>query len=716
MRQLVQEVSGGRLRLVETPTPEVGRADVLVAPTRSVLSPGTERAARAIAAEGLVGKARARPDLVRQVVAKTRTEGVRATGRAVRDRLDQEMPLGYSSAGTVLEVGSTVPGLVPGQRVATAGAGHGEVQVVAGLLAVPVPDAVTDEQAAFGALGAIALHAARAADAQPGSLVAVVGMGLLGRLVARALAAAGASVVALDLRAEALAGPDPVAASIVLGAATDPGGEVRRWAQGRGVDAVVVAAADPSGDAVALAPTLLRDRGTVVVLGDAALTLDRRTLYEGEVTVRVVRSYGPGRHERSYEEEGVDLPPGYVRWTAGRNIEAYLALVASGRLSVDELVGHVVPFDEAERAYALLEEDRRPVAVQLAYAATPPVPSAPAPSRPTAGPRSASAVEAPRVGVVGAGTFVRRTLLPALAEAGWGPPVALASAGGRSAASLAERVGGPCQARTVEQVLTADDVDLVVVATTHDALAATTVAALEAGKHVWCEKPLALDEAQLAAVVDAWRAGDRSLFVGFNRRHAPATIAAVEHLAGSEGTKVVTARISTGPVPDGHWYADPRQGGRLVGEGCHWIDQAGALVQAPVVSVAAFGGGEGRGGAGAGPATDVACALQHADGSTTALTLASGGAAGTVKEHVEVLGGGRTVVLDDLRWLRLDRRRRRRLRDDDLRGHAAMARAFAESLRTGDPTLTDAALCSVAATLAADRSLREGTVVSVAPP
>jgi hypothetical protein len=710
MRQLVQEVSGGHLRLVEAPMPEVGPTEVLVAPTRSVLSPGTERAVRSIASEGLVGKARARPDLVRQVVAKARTEGVRATSRAVRDRLDQAMPLGYSSAGTVLEVGSAVAGLVPGQRVAAAGAGHGEVQVVAGLLAVPVPDAVTDEQAAFGALGAIALHAARAADAQPGSLVAVVGMGLLGRLVARAAAAAGASVVALDVRAEALAGPDPVVASILLGTSSDPADEVHRLAHGRGVDAVVVAAADPSGDAVALAPRLLRDRGTVVVVGDAALALDRRTLYEGEVTVRVVRSYGPGRHEPSYEQLGVDLPPGYVRWTAGRNVEAYLALVASGRLSVDELVGHVVPFDEAERAYALLEQDRRPVAVQLAYSSTPAARPWPTPRLSH---RATSVAGVPRVGVVGAGTFVRRTLLPALADAGWGPPVALASMGGRSAASLAERVGEGCEARTVEQVLHADDIDLVVVATTHDALATTTVAALDAGKHVWCEKPLALDEEQLAAVVDAWRASDRSLFVGFNRRHAPATVVAVEHLAGSGGTTVVTARISTGPVPGGHWYGDPRQGGRLLGEGCHWIDQASALVQAPVVSVAAFAGG--------GPAdepdlsSDVVCALRHADGSTTALTMASGGAPGTPKEHVEVLGGGHTAVLDDLSRLRLDGRRRR-LRGHDLRGHGAMIRAFAQSLQTGDPTLTDAALHSVAATLAASRALRDGTVVSVAAP
>ncbi|OWY62319.1 hypothetical protein B7486_59070, partial [cyanobacterium TDX16] len=391
----------------------------------------------------------ARPDLVRQVVTKARTDGLRATSRAVRDRLDQEMPLGYASAGVVLEVGSAVTGLVPGQRVAAAGAGHGEVQLVAGLLAVPVPDGVTDEQAAFGALGAIALHATRAADVQPGSLVALVGMGLLGRLVARTAAAAGGSVVALDVRAEALAGPDPVGATILLDDDGDPVGEVRRWAHGRGVDAVVVAAADPSGDAVGLAPGLLRDRGTVVVVGDAALSLDRRTLYEGEVTLRVVRSYGPGRHEPSYEQLGIDLPPGQVRWTAGRNLEAYLALVASGRLSVDELVGHVVPFEEVEHAYALLEEDRRPLAVQLAYP-----PSEEVRARPLRGaePRLAAGSGAPRVGVVGAGTFVRRTLLPTLAAAGWEPPVAVASLGGRSAASLAERAGAGCTARTVEQL------------------------------------------------------------------------------------------------------------------------------------------------------------------------------------------------------------------------------------------------------------------------
>lgn len=699
----------GRVRLVDGARPQPGPAEILVAPTRSVLSSGTERAVLQLAAASPLQKARARPDLVRGVVRKVRDEGPRSAVRAVRDGLDRDVPLGYSSAGTVVEVGAAVAGLRPGQRVAAAGAGHGELQVVAGLLAVPVPDAVTDEQAAFGALGAVALNAVRAAEAQAGSRIVVVGMGLLGRLIARVAAASGSSVLAVDISSTALDGPDPVDQVVVDDGAGSPADAVAAWTGGRGADAVIIAAADQSGAAVGQAPGLLRDHARVVVVGDAALQLDRREWYERALQLEVVRSYGPGRYDPAYEALGVDYPPGYVRWTAGRNLEAFLDLLAGGRVEVDALIGHRVPFAQVEDAYARLDQDPRPLAVQLVYdelgtdlPASPPAPTDAA--------RRAGPLASPRLGLIGAGVFVRRTLLPALAEAGWAPPVAVASRTGRSA----EAIGGAAGAgmtRSVDEVLAADDVDVVGVVTTHDAHAALVCQALAAGKHVYCEKPLALDAEQLQQVRSAAESSSRSLLVGFNRRHAEAVVRARDHLAaaGRGGPLVLTYRVSTGPLPEGHWYHDRRQGGRILGEVCHFIDTAAALVPAAVRRVSAVGTGSSD--TEALLATELVVVLEYDDGSLCTITVGSGGPPSTAKERIEVIGRGRSAVIEDFGAVVLDGRRHR-LGKADRKGHAAQLSAFRASLAAGTPwPEQESALVTSAITLAAAESLLSGAPV-----
>ena len=371
MKQIVQPLAGGAVEVLDVPRPVPGPTEVLVRTVASVISPGTERAVTALAQSSLLAKARARPDLVRQVVRKARTDGFAATRQTVRSRLAEDLPLGYSAAGIVLEAGAAVTAVRPGQLVATGGAGHAnhaEFQAVPGLLCAPVPDGVPAGDAAFATIAAIALHGLRIAEVGPGAKVVVLGLGLIGQLAARLAMAAGCDVAGIDPAGHAR---QAAAASGVL--ALDEAGEtttsqVLAWSRGRGADAVLVCAAGRSSDAVMRVPALCRDRAAVVIVGDVGLHLDRTPFYERELSVRFARSYGPGRYEPSYEAWGVDFPAGQVRWTEGRNFEAVLDLLASGRLQVADLVTHTFGIAEAEAAYQLIERRAEPyLAIRLAY-------------------------------------------------------------------------------------------------------------------------------------------------------------------------------------------------------------------------------------------------------------------------------------------------------------------------------------------------------------
>ena len=555
MEQVVQSVRSGDLRLVEVPAPQIGPSEVLVATGCSLVSAGTERAIRKLASANLVEKARARPDLVRQVLRKARTEGVLPTVRAVRTRLDDEMPLGYSAAGTVLEVGEAVAGIRPGDRVATGGAGHASVQAVAGLLATRLPDGVSDADAAFATVGAIALHGFRLAEVGPGSRIAVIGLGLVGQLTGRLARAAGCEVVGIDVNPWAVERAEGASVDLALvEAGDDTTAAVAAWTRGVGVDAVLVTAATRSSDPMRRAPDLARDRATLVLVGDVGLELDRRPFYEKELSFRVARSYGPGRYERSYEEWGIDYPVGQVRWTEGRNQEAFIGLLDRGRVAVADLVTHQFPFEDALAAYELLESDTPSLGIELVYPSVTPDRAAPIRLAPrTAGGNG--------VGLIGAGAFARGVLVPALQSAGLGRMVSVASASGLSAVRLAERVGFEQVAPSAQAVIDDPVVSIVVIATPHDSHASLATAALRAGKHVLCEKPLALTEVELDDVEDAWRSSGCQLWVDFNRRYSPAVLEARRHLAAAGCPVVITYRVNAGPIAPTHWYADRRQGG-----------------------------------------------------------------------------------------------------------------------------------------------------------
>lgn len=695
MKQVVQSVRSGQLRVVDVPRPSIGPTEVLVKTSRSLLSVGTERAVRDLASASLWGKARARPDLVRQVVRRARIDGIAPTLRAVQNRLDEEMALGYSAAGVAVEVGEAVPGIRPGQRVATGSAGHAEYQVVPGNLAVPIPDVVTDADAAFATISAIALHGLRLADVGVGGKICVIGLGLVGQLTVRLALAAGYDVFGIDLREWAVGRASASGALAQQEHGDDTTAAILDWSRGRGVDAVLLTAATKSSEPVGRAPALCRDRAAIVVVGDLGLELERKPFYDKELSLRFARSYGPGRYDRTYEEWGVDYPIGHVRWTEGRNLEAFLDLVASEKLSVSELVTHEFPIERAAEAYSLIEGGTEEfLGVQLTYA-----------DRPTISVDRVVTV-APRrvggdgIGLLGAGNFARMTLVPALKAARFERFPFVASAAGLSARHLAERHGFERATSSVDAVLSSEDVDIVVIATPHDTHAALTVRALDAGKHVFCEKPLALSFEELDAVTTAWHRNPGQLMVGFNRRWSDSICRVKEHFGSVGGPLVVTYRVNAGALPPSHWYHDRRQGGRLLGEVCHFIDTCNAIVGAAPGSVFAAGSGDGA------PTTDedVVVVVTYTDGSLATISYARNGHESTPKERVEIVGRHHTAVLLDYRSLQLDGREVKDLMPG--KGHNEELVELAKLAHTGDRSrlTTENAICSTFTTLCAIES------------
>ncbi len=703
MKQVVQSIGDGKLKVVEVPRPEIDATHVLVQTTRSLLSTGTEKAVRELASASLLEKARARPELVKQVLRKARSEGIADTLRAVRTRLDEDMPLGYSAAGIVLDTGEGVSGLQPGMRVATAGAGHAEVQRVAGLLAIPIPDSVSDEAAAFGAVAAIAMQGLRQANVAAGGSISVVGLGLVGQLTVRLALASGLRVIGVDLRdwTVDLAGAAGAVGLTENGAATTTA--VIAATRGRGVDAVLLTASTKSSDPVMLACDRVRDRGTVVVVGDVGVELSRTPFYMKEVDLKFARSYGPGRYERTYEEYAVDYPIGHVRWTEGRNIEAYLTMVAGGRLRVDDLVTHVFPIDDAAKAYDTIGEDPTALAVQFEY---PNATAGAATARIALTPRAPSGSRA--VGIIGAGNYAKMTLVPAMKKAGFDNIVAVTSSGGLSARHLAERHGIGTVVGSVDGLLE-EPLSTVFVLSRHDSHAALTVKSLAAGKNVFVEKPLALSEQELDGVLEAVQCHGGVFAAGFNRRHSEAVDRLVSTFGRCGEPLVLTYRVAAGRLPETHWYKDRLQGGRLLGEVCHFVDLCSWIVGRPVRSIAALGGGRRE----AMLEEDLVVSMSFGDGSVATVTYSEHPHASTPKERLEVLGRGHAAVIDDFTALTIDGKQVKLERPG--KGHIENLRRFSSILAGETSPVPDmrASVASTAAALAALRSLCTGTVVHV---
>lgn len=702
MKQVTLRLRDGRVEVLDVPPPSLTPDGVLIDVRASVLSVGTERSKVEAGREGLIGKARARPDQARQVVEKARRDGIRETIQAVRMRLDQPAALGYSAAGVVLEVGQRVRALTPGDRVACGGgeqAVHADIVQVPGNLCVPLPDGVDFESGAFATVASVAMHGVRQANIKLGERVAVIGLGLVGQLTGQIARAAGCHVMGIDLAGPLLDKARELA-SVDLGYERSAL-EVRVPAEARECDAVIITAASRSSDPVELAPRLLRDRGRVVVVGDVNVDVPRAPYYAGEIEVRFSRSYGPGRYDREYEERGLDYPIGYVRWTEQRNMAAFLELVASGRVNLSGLILDRVAVEKATDAYErLVSASASPLGVVLQYGAT-----LPEETHLAVSPRRQVSA-APRIGrasVIGAGSFAQRVLIPGLKQAGF-ELHAIASARGLSAKASADRFGF---ARTLrpEEAIADPESGLVAIATRHASHATLAEAALRAGKPVFVEKPPCLSQEELAALRAARAASAQPLYVGFNRRHAPLAIELREHVRAADAPIELLYRVNADRLGPDHWLNDPDEGGgRLLGEGCHFVDFACWLVgDRPVRTgcVLAVGPGEPE---------SFAVTLGFANGSVASILYAVGGASGVAKEHVEAHSAGRSGRLDDYRRLFLhqgQRKRTTRQRRQD-KGHSAQFAAILSTTTTTVHALEPDPLASMAATLGALEVARSG--------
>ncbi len=685
MKQVLQWARTGEVSVTDVPAPRVLPGCVLVRTGASLVSAGTERASAEFAKKNLLRKASARPDLLREVWSKARRDGVLSAWAGVQTRLDQPSPVGYSSAGTVVEVGAGINDICAEDRVACAGAGyatHGEFACVPRMLVAKVPSAsVSFEEAAFSTVAAVALHGIRTAEVKLGDNVAVIGLGLLGQLTAQLLKAAGCGVIGLDVlskRAE-------LARGLGADAATASLQEFRTLCQqssnGYGVDAVLITAETSDSGPVNLAAEVARDRAIVVAVGTVGMDIERPLYFKKELDFRVSRSYGPGRYDAAYEQKGVDYPIGHVRWTENRNMEAILQLLAEGKLNVRPLVTHSFPIERAQEAYDLIKNDReQSLGVMITYAhAAEPLRTLQLVTRRE---NQSHGPELVSVGFLGGGNFALTTLLPTIKAAGSTKLTGVCTSDGSRAHYVAKKFGFQYCTTEEEHLLADPDSNTIVIATRHHRHASQTIAALHAGKNVFCEKPLCLTEEELSAIARAQARAVGKLCVGFNRRFAPMAKRMKEFLSEVHDPLVMHYRINAGALASDHWANDPEQGGgRVRGEVCHFIDFLSFLVAAPVVEIEAkdITGTTSHG-------DNVVLSLRFADGSHGTISYLSTGDRSYTKERLEVFGGGSVAVLDDFRKLELIRNGKRRVWRSRFRqdkGHRAEWNEFVSSIRNG---------------------------------
>jgi predicted dehydrogenase/threonine dehydrogenase-like Zn-dependent dehydrogenase len=697
MKQVLQNFRTGELKVEDVPAPVVRSGFVLVRNHYSLISSGTEGSTVKLGQMSLLGKARARPEQVRKVLQVVRTEGWLTAYQAAMRSLDMPVALGYCCAGQVIKVGSGVNDIRVGDQVACGGAGyanHAEVVSVPRNLCVKVPDGVDLRHAAFTTLGSIAMQSARVADVRLGENVVVIGLGLVGLLAVQILQAAGCNVLGTDINpGRTQFASEQGFCQAARRDAANLHEKVMAFCGGYGADVIIITAAAPNNDPVVLAGELARYKGRVVVVGRTEMKAPRETYLFKELELCTSLAYGPGTGDRSYEEQGLDYPIGYVRWTENRNMAAFMQLVAERKVQLEPLITHEFDITDAPQAFQVItgQAGEPSIAVLLRYpqAETPISEPERIPLQPLAVRRGGRALDVVGVGVIGAGSFATNVMVPILAKVKKVELRGIASATGVRARALGKRYGFAYCAADAQEILNDPQTDCIFILTRHDTHAALTVAALEAGKHVFVEKPLAINEEELKLVEEAQRRTGLNVMVGFNRRYAPLALKLKEFFANRAQPMSIIYRANVGYRPPGHWLHDPVQGGGvIIGEACHFIDFCHWLVGAPPVEVSTYklGGTE----HGLIPEDNVHIVLNFADGSLATVAYLSNGSKAYSRERVEAHGESGSGMLEDFCLLKLVRglgatKRERAILKQD-KGYAGGVTQFLASVLGGQVT------------------------------
>ncbi len=713
MKQLLQHIKNGKTIVEDIPIPTPREGQALVKVSASLVSAGTERMVVEFAEKSYLGKARSRPDLVKQTLDKAKREGIMPTVNAVFNRLDQPMALGYSTAGTIVALGKNMQGFKVGQRVACAGGGyatHAEYNVVPRNLLTPLPKNVDFESAAFTTLGAISLHGLRLAEPQLGENVAVIGLGLLGLLTIQLAAAAGCHVLGIDIDPKRIKLASSLNIESVLRSQAESAAAA--FTANRGFDSIIICADTPSNDPVELAGVIARDRAKVVATGAVGLNFPRKVYYEKEISFINSRSYGPGRYDSNYEENGQDYPIGYIRWTEGRNFQAVVDLMASGKLKVEPLISHRFDIEDGVQAYEVITGKRKEpfLGVLLKYSEKEEVKSKRI-EFPSVVRGQSSVV---RLGVLGAGLFANSTLLPVIKNNKNFELVGIASSGGLHAQHSGKKFGFQYATSSEDEIVNDPKVNTVAILTRHDTHADLVVKALKAGKNVFVEKPLAINSVQLSAISKVLKAENSpQLTVGFNRRFAPLIQNLKSSIVNRNEPLHAHYRVNAGYIPLNHWTQDEALGGgRIIGEACHFIDLITFLVGAVPVSVSAHAlpnNGKYR-------EDNVSMTFTFPDGSLGVVDYLANGDKSMPKERLEVFCAGMVAVLDDYVSLTTVKDGKKKVESgaQDKGWRAEMA-AFAESIKSGvgAPIPYEQIIGVTKSTFAAVESLRTGNKVNI---
>jgi len=716
MKQVVQTLRSGDINVNEVPIPTIDDKFLLVRNVFSVISAGTEKTKVDMGNKNLLQKAMSRPDLLKQVIAKAKTEGLKKTLQSVNSRLDTPGPLGYSSAGVVSAVGGLVEGIKPGDRVACAGAGyanHADFAAIPKNLVAKIPDPVSFEEAAFATIGAIALQGVRLAEPRMGETFLVLGLGLIGQITVQLLRANGCNVIGTDLDPSLVALSEKYGA---VGISNDVANACRDLSGGHGIDGVLVCAGTSSNQPIELCGEATRQKGRVVVVGAVRMDIPRENFFKKEIDVVISRSYGPGRYDPFYEESGNDYPIGYVRFTEKRNMETFLELIAQKKVDIKSLITHRFPLDQAAKAYSLIQGEKTEpyLGILLKYdegysdeANTQKRLSI-----------SSKPIANDKIGIsfFGAGNYATSSLLPPLKNNSVVSFRGLVTASGRTAQGVASQYGFDFCAADFAELL-GDDTDAVMVTTRHNSHANSVVLGLNAKKHVYVEKPLALSITELSAIHAAYQNGNAGqMMVGFNRRFAPLTQEAIKHFADVQTPLVINIRINAGTIPTDHWIHDPVVGGgRMIGEGCHFIDLASAICGSNPSQVYAIGSSKPNQAA---LLTDnLSVSLTFENGAIANIIYTSDGSKAMQKEYIEAFGGGRSVEIRDFREIRLYDENQKvttnKLRTQD-KGQKAMLAAWLDSLKNGEPCVSyDCLMKTSLATIMAIESFSIGMPVNV---